>query len=508
MGKLIPTKVTELENILNNNSTLSNIFWGTGGRNFLAFLGDNFEISDNQAMYSYTPSSQYLDCYAAYIFYQPYQDPNMDQPQWTTGIYKATGLFNNVIDGIAGLSATESNTDYARGIIAQARAGRAWTYLVGGLCYGPMWNPNGANDIKSIPYRKDADPSIPNPDRATLSEIFDLALEDLEYALKYAPDNAGNPCRANKAAVNAILSEYYMYKRDWTNMLYYAEEAWRLSLAQKGSVSNMIYDYNTWSYNVVGTPVTPAPNAPDNEVNWSINAPVGFNQSNSIENLFHRIAPMATTYVAWAADATYPSEEYVNLFSSNDRRKQLFMLRGNGFSGSGVSDGIRICNYRDTKLNLGTTESRNEAIAFPVLLLTRAEAYLRTGQRDKALTDLNTLRYYRYERTSTVSPGGNQETDLPNGSSMTDDQLMLEILKERRIEQPIASFQRILDLKRFVYDTGKPWCKTSITHTVMGKTYTASIDSDFFTLSVNNNTIKFNPHWGLTEYTAIWDPTK
>mgnify|MGYP002546517102 CR=1 FL=1 len=68
-----------------------------------------------------------------------------------------------------------------------------------------------------------------------------------------------------------------------------------------------------------------------------------------------------------------------------------------------------------------------QGFSYPELLLMRAEAYARNSRKTEALSDLNTLRKYRYDNTQ-------GSTDLPNGAALTEDQLLEEILKERRRE--------------------------------------------------------------------------
>ena len=69
MGKLIPTQVEEFENILNNTNTLDFHFMDNNRGNFYAMLGDNLEISENQAAFNYISSNPNIECYAAYTFY-------------------------------------------------------------------------------------------------------------------------------------------------------------------------------------------------------------------------------------------------------------------------------------------------------------------------------------------------------------------------------------------------------------------------------------------------------
>ncbi len=139
----------------------------------------------------------------------------------------------------------------------------------------------------------------------------------------------------------------------------------------------------------------------------------------------------------------------------------------------------------------------NEGITYPELLLMRAEAQARMGELQGALNDLNLLRKYRYS---------GEDKDLPGGSSMTQDQLLEEILKERRRELPLSSYQRVFDIKRYVLDSGKPWCKTTITHKIGEKTYSTTVTKESFRMRIANSYIKYNPQWGLTEWNGTYDP--
>lgn len=242
VGKLIPTEVTQFENLLNNTNTINFHMMDNNRECGFAFWGDNLSISENQAKYNYTSTHPNIDRYAAYIYYEPFENPLNSSYTWEWGIYRATGLFNNVIDGIEDLGASED--DYARQVIAQAKAGRGWSYLIGGLAYGPAYDPNGSNDTRTIPYRTSSLPNSPNPQLATTAELFSLLKEDFDYAVQYAPDYVANPTRANKSAAYALRAMYWMYMRNWEEMYKDANEAWKCALATKGSVDKLIYDFN------------------------------------------------------------------------------------------------------------------------------------------------------------------------------------------------------------------------------------------------------------------------
>lgn len=486
VGQLIPTKVEDLENLLNNTRTIDYHFIDNNRGSFYAFLGDNLQISVNQEKYLYLSTHPNVDRYAAYTFYHPYSDPTKPQYAWEWGIYRATAIFNTVIDEVTNLKAEGS--DLGKIISGQAKAGRAWSYMVGGLAYGPMYDPGAANDKKVLPYRKASSPIVANPDLATTKEIMDLVEQDLMEA-RTAPDNVGNPSRASLAAVHGLLAQFYMFKRDWAKMSENAELAWTKVLANKGSVDNAIYDYNKFYYK-------PDPNASpspgtDVEVGLELIGQDNFiRQTDNREQLFYRMTPSSSGH--------YPSDEFLSIFDkTNDLRYKLFALKSLGYSitvgGVKYDDGIKVYYYRDAKM------VDNQGLTNPELLLMKAEANARLNKLSVALADLNLLRKYRYAGTN---------KNLPNGASLSQDQLLEEILKERRRELPLGTYQRTMDVKRLALDTGKPWAKTKIDHVVGGKTYSAEVNSKFYTLEINNPTINLNPQWGLQPNNTTYLPIK
>lgn len=200
VGQMIPTEVSQFENILNNTTTLSYQFMDNNRGCSYAFLGDNLQISENQMQFNYNSTYPNQDIVAAYKYYSPMLDPKSTPMWWTYG-YRALGLFNNVVDGVLTLDAT---TSYAKGVIAQAKAGRAWIYMNLALIYGPMYNPDGANDSPTVPYRTTGDPTVNNGPLATTAQVFANVKEDLDYACDNCPQTVANPSRANRAAAYAL----------------------------------------------------------------------------------------------------------------------------------------------------------------------------------------------------------------------------------------------------------------------------------------------------------------
>lgn len=481
MGKLIPTEVEEYENLLNNIQTV-NAYFLTSNSSYLASLTDNLQISENCAAHYFTIGSTSISHYASYTFQPPYYDPNTSDSFWENG-YKAMGIFNSVIDGVNDVK-TEQTAKLASQLIAQSKAARAWFYLNMAMIYGPIYNPAGNNDVKTIPYRTNSQPLVVNPERATTAEVFKYAKQDIEDALKDIPQNVSNPCRFNLPAVQMLMAYYYMFTRDWNNMLTYADMAWKEVISQKGNVEAVLYNYNNFSYNIDESDREEG--QPDPEVEEPLQG-----EDNLIGQSYHKEILMYRQAAIGGTGIPYPSDEFFSLFDPDkDLRYKLFALKNNGYStiidNNTYDDGLIRMYYRDYKM------MSNEGFTHPELLLMRAEAYARLGSLTEALADLNLLRSFRYKGNNS------SETDLPGGSSLNQDQLLEEILKERRRELPLATFQRLLDLKRYSLDEGKAWCKTQIEHKIGNTTYSASLDSDIFILPIPNTVISLNPQWGLS----------
>lgn len=492
VGKMIPTEVSQFENILNNSLTVDTYFMMDNNRGCCyAALGDNLEISENQAKYQYTATYPNLDILAAYTFYPTLLDPVSTPFTWTYS-FKAIGYFNNVIDGV---NAIDNESEYAKGVIAQARLGRAWQYMNFVLCYGPMYDPSSANDTKVLPLRTSGDPTVGNGDLNTTAEIFAQVKEDLDYACDNCPNQVVNHSRADRACAYALRAEYYMYTQDWQNMLADATKAWDLAVQNAGGVDKLIYNYNDFYYEAV-TEVNP-PAGCDPEPYMVLRGPDDqFEQTTHREILLYRRNPYGN-----APSRYYPSADWQSIFdSSADLRWKKFFFKEEGFiktiGGVTYSDGVVLGDVRDDFMYC------TEGITYPQLLLEKAEAEARTGNLTAALQSLNTLRHYRYNYGDGVS------TDLKNGSSLSADQLINEILTERRRELPLVSFQRVLDLKRYGLEAGKPWHKGFIIHKIgENKVYSKTISDPVFNhIPIDNAIIKWNPQWGLTPNTQTFAP--
>jgi len=473
-GSLIPTTVTDYDHLLDFPNALEYNFIDNNRGSLLSSLSDNLLITEGQGKVGYVLNSHpNVGRYYTYIFRQPYKDPITTDYFWGggTGIYTNVSYYNNVIEGIRGIG-SKSPADEAMGnsSIAQALVARAWGYFNANLIYGPVYRPGGDNNAKTLPYVTSPDYSAPIPMISTSDQVFKQAMNDLYAALPYLPDVSSWPSRASKATGQAMLAYCHLFTQKYDSVVYYANLAWNSSTA--GNPGKVLYDYNQFVWSTPANLVTSLITTPQDAF---------LNAVNSREILFYR----GTDAVSGVGvQLSYPSDEFVNLFDqANDLRFKYYMITAPGYkttSGGGYDDGIRINYYRQAKTKV------TEGFSYPELLLMRAEGYARTNQLSLAIDDLNTLRRYRFKTgTAPLTLSGTQE-DVIN-----------LVLQERRRELPMSGIKRFMDLKRFVLENGKPWSKKTITHIVGTQSYTGTIDSPDFILTISNTVLQFHPEWNI-----------
>lgn len=474
-GKLIPTEIADFDHLLDNTNIVQWSFLDNNYGCMLGYMTDNISLSDPIGNIYYKANNHpNIDRYYGYLFREPYKNPAYSDYFWEWGTYRSMAYFNNVIDGVNGVK-TSSNAADADRVLAQALVGRAWSYFHTALVFGPVYKPGGDNTTKVLPYLTNSDVDAPMPDLSTQEEVFAKVAQDLYAALPAIPAITNYPSRPNKAAAQAMLAYYHLFTQKYDSVVYYSNLAWTAATA--GGVDKVLYDYNALSLSDPANPLTSAIKSPDNLIQLP----------GSREMLLFRYPDNG----AGLSASSYPSTEFINLFDqANDLRFKFFLLTAPGykttFSGTTYDDGNRIQYYRGATATGGYPKTQvTSGFTYPELLLMRAEGYARTNKLTEAINDLNTLRKYRYKTGTPVLAAGTQ------------DQVIAQVLDERRRELPLGHIKRFLDLKRFCLEPGKPWGKTKITHQLNGTTYEGTIDSHTFILPIPNTVLTFNPQWGI-----------
>lgn len=472
-GKLIPVTVADYDHLLDNTNLMESNFLDQNKGTSLSGLGDNIEITEGQAKVGYVLASHpNLERYYAHVYRQPYKDPNLQDYFWSnsvSGIYPQISYFNNVIEGIRGISdKAPEDESMGRRSVAQALVARAWCYFNANGVYGPVYKPGTDNATKTIPYVISPDINVAIPNLSTSGEVVTKVLQDLYIALPDLPERSTWPSRAGKAAGYAMLAYCHLFTQRYDSVEYYSNLAWNAGAA--GNPATVLYNYNQFSWSTANPITSPILSAQD----------ANLLLVNSREMLFYRGTDKDAGI---ASQLSYPSASLMGLYDqASDLRWKFFYINAPGYKtnlGGGYDDGMRISNYRFRKMKL------TEGFSWPEVLLMRAEAYARNNKLGLAIADLNTLRKFRLV------------TGTPDLTTGTQDQVIQWVLEERRRELPIGGLKRFMDLKRFTLDAGKPWSKSQVTHTIAGQSYTATIDSKDFIFPISNVVLKFNPNWGI-----------
>lgn len=486
-GKLIPAEgdVASFDRLLNNVNTIDWIYQNNNRGSILNYLTDDIELSNNQATYAWYDGHPNIDSYFAYVFKRPYGNPSVQDYYWNWGFYRAAQYFNTCIDGVNSVR-TKDVSKIADEIIAQAAVARAWGYFYATLGYGPVYKPNGDNSRKTIPYRVASNVMSPMEDLSTQKEVFQKILSEIHSNLKNIPELVIANTRFGKVQTYAFLAHYHMYTQKFDSVAFYADKALTMAASQKGGLRNLFFDMNKFSWADPKVATTP-----DQRNSSSINTSEG---TDPLTATYIREICLYRTAASAGGTSSYPSTEFLSLLDKQtDLRSEYFFFEYLGYkttvNGVVYDDGRRIVNNQ-IKI------ARTSGYTYPEILLMRAEANARINKTTEALSDLNYLRAFRYK------------TGTPALTITIQDQLIVEILKERRRELPVGSPKRFFDLKRFCLDTGKPWSKQSITHTVKGAPYTATIDSDFFVLPIRNDVLRWNPQWNIPLDESPWSNSK
>lgn len=486
-GKLIPPEgdVDSFDKLLNSSNTLGTIYMNNNNGSILPFLCDDIEMSDNQADYAWYNGHPNIENYFGHIFKPPYDNPAFGDYYWDDGVYTAAQYFNVCINGVK-RNMNPDNQKQAMVTLAQATVARAWGYFTASLGYGPVYKPKGDNSARVLPYRESDDVMSPMEDLSTLQQIYDRVLSDIHTSLPYIPDNSYSNARFGKVQVYAFLAYYHLFTANYDSVAYYADKSLQLAASQNKGMDNIFYDMNlfTWAEKSVAT-------NPDDRYVSSINTTQG--SIDIADTRMREICLYRETAFIRNSQA-YPSKEFVSLLDTvTDLRCQFFLFEFDGYKtvvqGKEYNDGRRISNFQYKIMNTA-------GYTYPEVLLMRAEGRARTGDLQGALDDLNYLRKFRHKKgTPALVISGK-------------DNIISEVINERRRELPIASYKRFADLKRFTNELGKPWAKESITHVVKGVKYTQKIDSEYFILPIRNVVLKWNPQWNIPLDERPWSASK
>ena len=409
----IPSSVSDLQALLDEGDNMN----GNYGVSFGESSGDNYYMTDDQ--------------------YNQMNQENRDTYIWTNQnysnfpndwayLYNVINIANIVLDNIKSIKANPQNQSAWNNTKGSALFFRGYSFLQGAFIFCKAYDESTAEQDFGMALRLTSDFNAPTI-RANLKETYTQIIGDLKSAMVLLPDLPVHVLRPSKSSCYAMLARTYLSMGSYDSCLKYSD----LSL----QIKNDLMDYNT----------------------LSVTASYPFSRFN-IEEMFYNAATQPNYYTSTLYYGLVDSVLY-NSYDSNDLRKKLFFKAqtiGYSFKGS----------YARSYPFIG--------IATDEVYLMRAESYARLGNKDSALSDLNSLMETRW------STG----TFVPFTAATSQDALNI-ILQERRKELIFRNL-RWMDIKRL----NEGGANISLTRIINGNTYTLSPNDNRFALALPSDIIK------------------
>ncbi|MDD7886792.1 RagB/SusD family nutrient uptake outer membrane protein [Flavivirga sp. 57AJ16] len=342
----------------------------------LDFLGDNVDIS---TLTLPTTVTHYL----AYLWEEQYNSSTTANPHPWGDHYASINKYNSVLVGID--DATEGTEEKRNSLKAEALLGRALEYLYLVNEYGPVYNSTTADEDLSVPFVTSNDVGESIPSRATVQDIYEHIIDDIETAIPDLPtDNSTNRFRGSVAAAYSVLARTYLYMGEYTMAAQNAQRA-----LDNGDA-----------------------------------AIIDFNEPLPAQKLLS-LRP-DVIYARQGGFGVEGTLDFMRMYDPNDLRIVMFYASFNGYSFTERGDSF--VNYSILDGNRGTSAQEMKLII--------AESAARNGDLSTALQQLNDIRMNRFS-----------ESDYEELES-TDQEMVLDlVLKERALELPFNGL-RWFDMRR------------------------------------------------------------
>lgn len=260
---------------------------------------------------------------------------------------------------------------------AEARAGRAWVYFKLINLFSVPYNESTAAVSLGFPIVREANVALNNFERASIKDVYDFILQDLEFAIPNLPATPIHRFRMSRPAAYKILGDVYLTMKRYAE----AYQNYNLSIqdVEKSNYPLELYDYNkVFAPGGQFLPVTTiGPSYP--------------NLYNNFESLYSRQVAGEWTV---ARNEILIRPEVIALYSPNDKRL-------NFFSAFEYPDG--------NKFPLGMMRRNGPfspiiGVVLPDLYLLRAETRARNNDLEGAKQDLEFLRLRRMPSKEAVVP--------------------------------------------------------------------------------------------------------
>ncbi len=354
-------------------------------------------------------------------YFDNVQSPDQDSPDnYWNACYAAIAAANQALEAI-------HTADKPLNYLSQkgeALVARAYAHFMLVSLYSKPYNETTAGSDPGIPYLTEPETVvIKQYERKTVAYVYEMIEKDLLEGLPLIDDASYDVPRYhfNQSAANAFASRFYLFKKDYTKVIQYANSA----------ITDFLTNLRAWNtkYQTFG-------------IN---NLPAEYQKSSEPANLLLVTCPSLYSYGNSFATYRYGltpaiSDEILNTSIAVTGGSWSFIT---GFVGSQNNVAIPKLNYTDFALaspnvNYGTSYGTICLLTTEEVLFNKAEANTYLGNYDLAINDLNT---YMSTRITGVTPG-----NLPSNRRITQSKIREHYNNTLGIQE--AQIRYILELKR------------------------------------------------------------
>ena len=377
--------------------------------------------------------------------------------EWNAS-YQQIYTYNVIVNGV--MESENGTYEEKLKLQAEARVGRAYMHFLIAQFFSKPYNEATASTDLCIPIVTQATSAERSFKRATVQEVYDFVIDELEEACPNLEPKTQHRQRIYKAAGYYMLGKVYWMMGNYDKALAAlktAEEA-----THNATVVLELFDYNTklteWNY------------IPFMAQLWGLTGsyPTNLDASNT-EIICNKQINIMPLVFAFYPPMVYVKPEYMDLYQPSDLRRAFFCNKD--YAGKAFPYYKRIQHMVYTL-----------AGDMPDLYLMLAECKARTNDTDGAKADLLTLRRCRLPEGDAAIPA---EVD-------TQDKLIRFIVDERLREYMMSGI-RWFDLRRLWNDPLFQADKSRYTHTNGEETFT--LDEKRLTFRIPPQVLSFSTDW-------------
>jgi hypothetical protein len=430
----IPATIDQFNGLFNNSSLADFANYQIGQGSITPGDAANLSIFLSDETYTTAPYNSFLmsSYQNGYHWAPEVYLPNQNAAEWSA-FYEENYTYNVIANNV--MNATDGTDPEKKQLLAEARANRAYLHLMLVNYFGKPYNASTAKTDPGVPIITVPAASAPSGPRATVQQVYDFVISELDAAIPDLPANTVNRLRLYKPAAEYMLGETYFLMGKYDSALIELEAC--QGLLSSGPASMQLYDYNV----VIPQWLPPFPNFPPR-------VPLA---PNNTEGICQRQVEVSSFRGSAFLNPAY------NLYDTTDQRLHFFSKTD--FSGSTVypswsRSGPFLVNYGPS---------------MPNLYLMLAECKARQGDLAGGNADVVTLREHRMPAT------------VADVTINDQDSLIRFIVKERYREYALTG-KNWFDVRRLWNDP--------LFH---GKTYTHTDNSGVYTLTEDRLVLKIPP---------------